>query len=141
MSFRTPDRVLETSTTAGAGAFALAGAVTGFTTFAATLIVGDLTYYAIEGADAVTGVPTGEWETGIGTYSAANTLTRTAVVASSNGGAAVNFSAGTKRVMISPLGSRYFGVKVDVFNAPGGTFTLDKDAVAVEVILIAAGGG
>ena len=41
-----------------------------------------------------------------------------------NAGAAVNFSAGTKRVMISPLGSRYFGIKVEVghdlrLGAPG----------------------
>jgi hypothetical protein len=46
-------------------------------------------------------VPTGEWETGYGTYSGANTITRTTVLASSDAGAAVDFDAGTKRVMIA----------------------------------------
>lgn len=61
---------------------------------------GDVFYYMIEAVDG-SNIPTGEWETGLGTYSAANTITRTTVHNSSNGGAAVSFSAGTKRVSLS----------------------------------------
>ena len=96
------DRVLETSTTTGAGALTLSGAVNGFRTFSAVCAVGDTVEYAIQMVDGV-GTPTGEWETGLGTYSAANTLTRTTVVASSNSNAAVGFAAGNKRVMIASL--------------------------------------
>src|SRR5574343_717147 len=95
------DRVLETSTTTGTGTLTLAGAVTGYQTFAA---VGDgnTTPYCIFGVDA-DGIPTGQWETGIGTYaSSGTTLARTTVQASSNSNNAVNFSAGTKYVASSP---------------------------------------
>ncbi len=94
------DCIVETSTTTGTGAFTLAGAVTGFRTFASVCSVGDRAYYLIEAVDG-SGNRTGEWETGFGTYSSAGVLTRTTVHESSNAGAAVNFSAGTKRVMIS----------------------------------------
>lgn len=93
------DRVLETSSTTGTGAFTLAGAVTGFQAFSSICSPSDTFHYMIEGIDS-SGVPTGEWETGYGTYSAANTLTRTIVEASSNSGSAVSFSAGTKRVAL-----------------------------------------
>lgn len=93
------DRVQETTTTTGTGALTLAGALTGFQSWAA---VGDGNqgYYGIEAVDA-TGAPTGEWEVGLGTYASAGpTLTRTRVLASSNSGSAVNFAVGTKRVML-----------------------------------------
>lgn len=96
------DRVQETSTTTGTGAFTLAGAVTGFRAFSAVCSTSDTVPYIIEEVDA-NGVPDGDWETGIGTYSAANTLTRTTVLESSNAGAAVNWAAGDKRVAIGPL--------------------------------------
>lgn len=84
------DRVKETTTTTGTGTITLAGAASGFRSFS---VVGDgnLVYYAIVG--------TTEWEVGIGTYtSSGTTLARTTVLASSNSGSAVNFSAGTKDV-------------------------------------------
>lgn len=89
------DRVKETSTTTGTGNFTLAGAVLGFRTFGSVLSTNDTCYYciALQGGS--------EWETGIGTYSATNTLTRTTILASSNGGSAVNFSSGTKEVVIN----------------------------------------
>jgi hypothetical protein len=96
------DRVLETSTTTGTGSFSLNGAVTGFQAFSAVCVTNDTFYYLIEAVDG-SGVPTGEWETGIGTYSGVNTLARTVVKASSNAGTAVTFSAGTKRVSISVI--------------------------------------
>jgi hypothetical protein len=89
------DRVKETSTTAGTGTLTLAGAVTGFQSFAA---VGDgnSTYYAI--ADNATGA----WEVGIGTYTASGTtLSRTTVLSSSNAGSLVSFAANAKDVFVT----------------------------------------
>lgn len=89
------DRVQETTTTTGTGTVTLAGAVSGFQTFAA---VGDgnSTYYTIAGQTG------SEWEVGIGTYtSSGTTLSRTTVLSSSNSGSLVNFSAGTKNVFVT----------------------------------------
>jgi hypothetical protein len=86
------DRVKETTTTAGTGTVTLAGASAGFQSFAA-IGNGNTTYYAI--ADAATG----DWEVGIGTYTASGTtLSRTTVLSSSAGGALVTFAAGIKDV-------------------------------------------
>lgn len=89
------DRVRETTTTTGTGTVTLAGAVLGFQSFAA-IGNGNTTYYTIAGQG------TSEWEVGIGTYtSAGTTLARTTVLASSNSGALVSFSAGTKDVFVT----------------------------------------
>ena len=88
------DRVKETSTTTGTGTFDLAGAETGYESFVAGVGTTNTTYYAIELNSA------GEWEVGIGTVTdaATDTLSRTTIITSSNGDAAVNFCAGTKNV-------------------------------------------
>lgn len=89
------DRVKETSTTSSTGTFTLAGASTGFQSFAA-VGNGNTTYYAIVSQTLT------EWEVGIGTYTlSGTTLSRTTVLASSNGGSLVNFSAGTKDVFVT----------------------------------------
>ena len=89
------DRVKETTTTTGTGTVTLLGASTGFQSFAA---VGNAnqTYYTIAAQSG------SEWEVGIGTYtSSGTTLSRDTVLASSNSGSLVNFSAGTKDVFVS----------------------------------------
>ena len=91
------DRVKETSTTAGTGTLTLAGAVSGFQSFAA---IGDTntTYYTIAGQTG------SEWEVGIGTYSTSGTtLARTTVLSNSSGTqpSALSFSAGTKDVFVT----------------------------------------
>lgn len=92
------DRVRETTTTTGTGALTLAGAATGFRAFSSVMSSpSDTCYYVISGG--------AEWEVGLGTYSAANTLTRTTVLRSSNANAAVSFSAGTKDVYITIPGT------------------------------------
>lgn len=91
------DRVLESSTSSGTGPFTMAGAVLGFRAFSAVCAVSDTVPYYIEAVDDQ-GRPTGDWEFGLGTYSASNQLTRTTVRGSSNGGLAVSFPAGTKLV-------------------------------------------
>lgn len=90
------DRVKDTTTTTGTGSVTLSGtAPTGFRTFASAYAVGNPHIpYAIVGA-------TGEWEVGDGTLTASTTLQRYEVYASSNGGALVNFSAGTKDVFVT----------------------------------------
>lgn len=98
------DRVKETTTTTGTGTVTLAGASTGFQSFAA---VGDgnTTFYTIAGQTG------SEWEVGIGTYTASGTtLSRDTILASSNSGSAVNFSAGTKDVFVTyPAGRASVG--------------------------------
>jgi hypothetical protein len=94
------DRVLETSNTTGTGAFTLAAAVSGYQRFADAMSTNDTCYYFIDARDG-NGNPSGAWESGLGTYSGTNTLTRTTVHQSSNGDAAVNFAAGTKYVALT----------------------------------------
>jgi len=87
------DRVQETTTTTGTGTVTLGGAVSGYQSFSA-IGNGNTTYYTIHGGT--------EWEVGIGTYtSSGTTLSRTTVLASSNSGSLVNFSAGTKNVFVT----------------------------------------
>jgi hypothetical protein len=87
------DRVKETTTTTGTGAVSLAGAVTGFETFAAGVGNSNTTYYCIAHQDQA------EFEVGLGTLDGdSSDLTRTTVISSSNSDSAVNFSSGTKDV-------------------------------------------
>ena len=87
------DRVQETTTTTGTGTLTLAGAVSGFQSFS-VIGNGNTCYYAIVGST--------EWEVGVGTYtSSGTTLSRDTILESSNGGTAVNFSAGTKNVFVT----------------------------------------
>jgi hypothetical protein len=94
------DRVKETTTTTGTGTVTLAGAAAGFQSFAA---VGDgnQTFYAIVDATS------GDWEVGVGAYTASGTtLSRATVVSSSNAGSLVNFGAGSKDVFVTYPSSR-----------------------------------
>jgi hypothetical protein len=100
MAFVVADRVQETTTSTGTGTITLAGAVTGFQSFAA-IGNGNTTFYTI--ADQ-TG---SDWEVGVGTYtSSGTTLSRDTVLSSSNSGSLVNFSAGTKNVFVTLPSSR-----------------------------------
>ena len=101
MAFITADRVLDSSTSTGTGAFVVSGTpAAGYRTFSAVMSVSDTCYYSIQGQT------TSEWEVGLGTYSSVNTLTRTTVYSSSNSGSAVTFSAGTKNVFITMAASK-----------------------------------
>ena len=101
MAHITADRVRQTSTSTGTGTIVLSGSLSGFRTFASVLAVSDTFWYAIAS------FPGSEWEVGLGTYSALNTITRTTVLASSNAGAAVVFSAGDKEVFITAAASKF----------------------------------
>lgn len=100
MALVVKDRVRETSTTTGTGTLTLAGAVTGFQTFSSAIGNTNTTYYTI--------VNGAEFEVGLGTVGA-GTLARTTVLASSNVGSAVTFSAGTKDVFCTyPAGKSIY---------------------------------
>jgi len=95
MAFVVADRVQETTTSTGTGTITLAGAVTGFQSFAA-IGDGNNTFYTIADQSG------SNWEVGIGTYtSSGTTLSRDTVLSSSNSGSLVNFSAGTKNVFVT----------------------------------------
>ena len=86
-------RVKETTTTTGTGAVSVAGAVTGFETFAAGIGNSNTVYYCIAHQDQA------EFEVGLGTLDGdSSDLTRTTVISSSNSDSAVDFSSGTKDV-------------------------------------------
>jgi hypothetical protein len=102
MAYLTEDRVAETTTTTGTGIITLAGAITGYRSFGSVCSNGSDVPYAIQAVDG-SGVATGEWETGIGTWSTGNTLFRSLVARSSNANTFVDFSAGTKQVFLAML--------------------------------------
>jgi hypothetical protein len=106
MAHVSDDRVLESTTTTGTGALTLAGALTGFKAFGSVLTSpSDTCWYSLWAVDA-SGNTTGDYEEGFGNYSAANTLTRTSVIRSSNADTLVTLSAGTKYVAIAALASK-----------------------------------
>jgi len=89
------DRVRVTSFTSGTGTFTLGNAVQGFQDFS---VIGDgnTTYYGIVDPS------TGDWEVGIGTYTASGTtLSRDTILESSNSGSAVNFGTTPKDVFVT----------------------------------------
>lgn len=139
MAFVVADRVKETTTTAGTGTITLAGASTGFQSFAA---VGNAntTYYCIA-------EQTGSgWEVGIGTYTASGTtLSRDTVLASSASGAKVSFPAGTKDVFVTyPASYASFaasGAVTENYTTFTGTYTLTtgKNGFSVGPVTVSSG--
>ena len=129
------DRVQETTTTTGTGTVTLAGAVTGFQSFSA---VGNsnTTYYTISGGS--------EWEVGIGTYTASGTtLSRDTVLASSNSGSLVSFSAGSKNVFVTYPAAKAPMATGIIENAAtinsNYTITTGNNAVSAGTITVASG--
>ena len=123
------DRVRETSTTTGTGTITLLGATTGYQAFSA-IGNGNQTYYTITDTNA------GAWEVGIGTYtSSGTTLSRTTVLSSSNGGALVNFGAGTKDVFVTYPAGR------SVYKDTANTYTVQQafDALTANSIALTSG--
>jgi hypothetical protein len=91
MALALANRVQETSTTTGTGTLTLAGAVSGYQTFAAGIGSGNTCYYTITNA-------AGSWEVGIGTVGT-GTLARTTLLSSSTG-SLVSFT-GTLNVFVT----------------------------------------
>lgn len=89
------NRVKETTTTTETGTYNLLGPSTGFQGFVDGIGDGKTCYYCVEDGT--------NWEVGIGTVADASpdTLARTKILASSNGGAAFNWGAGTKNIFVT----------------------------------------
>jgi hypothetical protein len=107
------DRVQQTGTANTTVSFTLSGSVTGFQSFS---VIGDTntTYYSATDAS-------GNWETGLGTYSTTGpTLTRTTIYQSSNSNAAVTFS-GTVNVFVTYPSGRSVNLNESGNVSPLGT--------------------
>jgi hypothetical protein len=116
------DRVKETTTTTGTGAVSLAGAVTGFETFAAGVGNSNTTYYCIVHQTA------NEFEVGLGTLDGdSSDLTRTTVISSSNSDSAVDFAAGTKDVFCTVPASKLIFEDADNDVTIGRNLTVTGD--------------
>lgn len=89
MAVLVADRVKELTTTVGTGDYVLSGASIGFRSFSSVFANGDVVYYCAEN-----GV---DWEIGQGTLNP-GVLSRTALIASSNSGLAVNWPTGSKNI-------------------------------------------
>lgn len=129
------DRVKETTTSTGTTAITLAGAATGYQTFSSAVGNANTTYYTI--ADQ-TGA---NWEVGIGTYTTSgNTLSRDTVLASSNAGNLVAFTAGVKDVFISYPAEKatYLG---GTFSLVAGTNVTISGTWPNQTIAVSGGGG
>jgi hypothetical protein len=125
MALVVKDRVRETTTTTGTGTITLGGAATGFQSFS---VIGDAntTFYTIQLSN------TNEWEVGIGTYTlSGTTLSRDTILESSNGGTAVNFSAGSKDVFVTYPAEKaiYLG------NLPTKMVVTKRDTTTADVAL------
>jgi hypothetical protein len=91
------DRVQQTGTANTTVSFTLSGSVTGFQSFS-TIGNTNTTYYSAFDTS-------GNWETGLGTYSTTGpTLTRTTIYQSSNSNAAVTFSGSVNVFVTYPAG-------------------------------------
>jgi hypothetical protein len=142
------DRVLESTTTTGTGALALGGAHTGYIAFDDVCANGDTCYYAIVAVDD-NGNPSGAWETGLGTFSDTDTLTRTTPAASSNSCAAVEFAAGTKHVMLDATAGYLASITRDPeataaqyrANTADKSLTTDKVWSAADYVALNDSGG
>jgi hypothetical protein len=125
MALVVKDRVRETTTTTGTGTITLGGAATGFQSFS---VIGDsnTTFYTIQLAN------TNEWEVGVGTYTlSGTTLSRDTILESSNGGSAVNFSAGTKDVFVTYPAEK----AIYVGNLPTKMVVTKRDTTTADVAL------
>lgn len=105
------DRVLETSTTTGTGTLTLGGSQTGYSSFLLGIGSGNQCYYVIDDGT--------DFEIGIGTFTtgASDTLSRTTVLRSSNGGALVDFQPGTKNVYVDVPAAIFSGAEQSEINA------------------------
>ena len=135
MAFIAEDRVRDVWTGTGTGAITVSGtAPTGYRTFDDVVATSDTFAYCIAHQTL------NEWEVGIGTKTGADAFSRTTIISTSLGepGSAINFSAGTKDVILvyPPVTTtaQYWDNTVgkvlttDQINAAGALQTLSQSA-------------
>lgn len=125
MALIVKDRVKETTTTTSTGTYTLAGAVTGFQSFA---VVGDgnATYYTVTDGT--------NWEIGVGTYTlSGTTLSRDTILASSNSGSAVNWGAGSKDVFLTYPAERSVFVDDNFEIVPSTSASLVGNTTTIQI--------
>lgn len=123
------NRVQETTNTTGTGTITLAGAVSGFQSFA-VIGNGNTTYYCITSGSA--------WEVGLGTYtSSGTTLARTLVYSNSLGTTSPISLTGTSNVFVTLPAEQYPGTSYarTAFTATASqtTFTVNYTVGYVQV--------
>jgi hypothetical protein len=119
------DRVKETTTTTSTGTYTLAGAVTGFQSFA-VVGNGNSTYYTVTDGT--------NWEVGVGTYtSSGTTLSRDTILASSNSGSAVNWGAGSKDVFLTYPAERSVFVDDNFEIVPSTSASLVGNTTTIQI--------
>ena len=120
MALVVKDRVKESTTTTGTGTLTLGGAFAGFQAFSSALSNADTTYYALFESS------TGNWEVGLGTFTASGTtLARTTVLASSNSGSAINLTAAAEVFITQPASkAAYFDNSGDLLLTQDPTSNL-----------------
>jgi hypothetical protein len=103
MTLRSADRVRDTTTTTGTGTLTVSGtAPIGYRAYSAIpSIATNDTFLAL-----ISHQTANEWEVTLCTYNSATAIARTTVLSSSNAGALVNFSAGTKDVVLVQTAER-----------------------------------
>lgn len=138
---RVADMVAETTTTLGTGPVTLLGAVPGWSTFASRFVSGALVYYTQRQLG-------GAWELDAGTLSVGPpaVLTRSAVLASSNDDAPVNWGTGARLVYSSLPASKAALREEEVELAVAASGSVQGDATIigyglVEVATVPAGAG
>ena len=123
MALPTPgDRAAETSVTTGTGTYNLDGAILGWRTIVAACGTGKEVDYFVRDS-----LGTADYEIGRGviTDASTDTLTRATIYASSNGGSAVNWGAGTREIVVTLtanamnqlLADEDIGVTVQAYDA------------------------
>jgi hypothetical protein len=125
MALIVKDRVKETTTTTSTGTYTLAGAVTGFQSFA-VVGNGNSTYYTVTDGT--------NWEVGVGTYtSSGTTLSRDTILASSNSGSAVNWGAGSKDVFLTYPAERSVLVDDNFEIVPATSASLVGNTTTIQI--------
>lgn len=128
MSYKTADRIYENSQTTGTGEYVLDGAVVGFQPFSVLGANSTCPYFATDDTN---------WEIGIGTVlSSPARLQRTAILASSNGGAAVNWGTGNKKIRCGLPAALAIPRIVTKSVAGGSNVTLTQSEQRADILVL-----
>jgi len=128
MALPTPgDRAAETSTTTGTGTYSLGGAITGWQGIVAACGTGSTVDYFVRDQAGGSDFEVGR---GVITDLATDTLTRATILASSNAGAAVNWSAGTRDIVVTFTADAFNQLETSTANVTAAGALMDSEVDA-----------